>query len=206
MNMNDRGTQTVLYTNSKNHRERRKKNKIDESIQFKTSLKQKRRKKDNVYGNFVPKITRRTPKDKKKNHNCQRNTHKILKWINLLIKEMVESFIQVEPAFPFPSLGNERCFSSPPKPNVGSFSFPPTATFSCNALPPVLHVTQEFRDGPTACWEKPERQQIPAAAAHWLTWGLRAWYSPSKLGRSGMSRLQQRIISSKRDGGHSGGP
>lgn len=62
---------------------------------------------------LAPKLHEKIFKNEKK-HIGQRNIYKILKWLNLLIKAMVEkrkSFIQVEPAFPFPSLRRECCFS-----------------------------------------------------------------------------------------------
>lgn len=88
---------------------------------------------------------------------------------------------------------------------VSSFSL--TVTYSCNGIPVFLCqsvILQESRDEQTPCQGKPE-WYIPADFTHWLTWGLRAWYSPSKEGRLGISRPQQRIISSKREGGQSGG-
>lgn len=56
-------------------------------------------------------------------------------------------------------------------------SFPLTATYSFNAtlVSSCQSVTlQESRVRQTHRWGKPE-WYIPAATAHWLTWGLRAW-------------------------------
>lgn len=142
-----------------------------------------------------------------KKTQLSRNTHKILKWINLLIKEMVEKSLSSKwnRLFLFHLLETSVA-SLPTETKRRQFFIPTDSDFllQCGSCHPPRHSgIQRWANGVLG---KARAAQIPAAAAHWLTWGLRAWYSPSKLGRSGMSRLQQRIISSKRDGGHSGGP
>lgn len=88
------------------------------------------------------------------------------------------------------------------KTNVGGFSFPLTATYSCNSFP-VLHVTQEFRDGPTLCWEKPEwhgsqltgwrgASGLGTVPQSWVGWVCRASNNASSARRETVDTVEER--------------
>lgn len=73
-----------------------------------------------------------------KKHIGRRNIHKILKWINLLIKEMVEKSLPSKwiRLFLFHLL-EKSVASFTTKTNMGSFSFPLTVTYlQCCSCPP----------------------------------------------------------------------
>lgn len=68
----------------------------------------------------------------------------------------------MKPAVPFPSQKSAASLTT--ETSVGGFSFPLTATHSCKAVP-VLHVTQEFRDGPNAVLRRSQSGTGPSSSS-----------------------------------------